>query len=102
MLVNRIASGDTTKTTTTLWTRSDELGDVTFEYSTASDFSKIDGTKTATVSDVDVPVKVLIEDLEPDTQYYYRVTDNDGDRLTGELVTPVPEGEQAGHKFWLD
>ena len=116
MLVNGIASGDTTQksagggsgsrfeqaqTTTTLWARSNELGDVTFEYSTASDFSKIDGTETATVDNVNVPVKVSIESLEPNTHYYYRVTDHDGDRLTGELVTPVPEGEQAGLSFGL-
>jgi myo-inositol-hexaphosphate 3-phosphohydrolase len=46
-LLNGVASGDTTQTSTVLWTRSNFTGAVKFEYSTKADFSAIAGTKTA-------------------------------------------------------
>ncbi|MGB5632068.1 MAG: alkaline phosphatase D family protein [Waterburya sp.] len=96
---NGIASGDTTSDSTILWTRSTELGDVTFEYSTATDFSTIAGTKTATVSATDLPVKVEVTGLLPGTNYYYRVTDAAGTTAVGQFVTPAPLGEQKGLRF---
>ncbi|WP_052055365.1 alkaline phosphatase D family protein [Myxosarcina sp. GI1] len=101
MLINGIASGDTTQNTSILWARSDELGDVTFEYSTNPNFSQIEGTAIATVSDVNVPVKVAVEDLEPNTQYYYRVKDSSGDRAFGELTTSAAEGATSGVNFGI-
>ncbi len=38
---NSVASGDTTQTSTVLWTRANVPGTVTFEYSTKADFSSI-------------------------------------------------------------
>lgn len=96
---NGIASGDTTFDSTVLWTRSTELGDVTFEYSTAPDFSTIAGTKTATVNAVDLPIKVEVKGLLPGTDYYYRVTDAVGTTAVGQFVTAAPLGEQTGLRF---
>ncbi len=98
-LPNGVASGDTTENSTVLWTRSTVLGDVTFEYATDPNFNEIAGTAISTVSDVNVPVKVLIEDLEPNTEYYYRVTNDAGEQLTGQFTTPASEGEQSGLRF---
>ena len=98
-LPNGIASGDTTKNSTVLWTRSTELGDVTFEYSTAPDFSTIAGTKTATVTAPELPVKVELTGLLPGTNYYYRVTDAVGTEAVGKFVTAASLGEQKGLRF---
>jgi Phosphodiesterase/alkaline phosphatase D len=54
-LPNGVASGDTTQTSTVLWTRSTVLGNVVFEYSTDPNFSNSLGTLTETVTDVTVP-----------------------------------------------
>ena len=91
---NGIASGDTTFDSTVLWTRSTELGDVTFEYSTAPDFSTIAGTKTATVTAVDLPIKVEVKGLLPGTDYYYRVTDAVGTTAVGQFVTAALQRKQ--------
>lgn len=96
---NGIASGDTTLDSTVLWTRSTESGDVTFEYSTAPDFSTIAGTKTARVTAPDLPVKVEVTGLLPGTDYYYRVTDAVGTTTVGQFVTAAPLEEQTGLRF---
>uniref|UniRef100_A0ACD5H220 PhoD-like phosphatase N-terminal domain-containing protein n=1 Tax=Desertifilum tharense IPPAS B-1220 TaxID=1781255 RepID=A0ACD5H220_9CYAN len=80
-LVNGIASGDTTQTSTVLWTRSLQTGSVTFEYSTDPSFSAIAGTRSATITDPQAPVKAEVTGLTPGTQYYYRVTDAAGDTV---------------------
>ena len=75
------------------------MGDVTFEYSTSPDFSTIAGTKTATVTAVDLPLKVEVTDLTPGTNYYYRVRDAVGTTAVGQFVTAAPLGEQTGLRF---
>lgn len=60
---NGIASGDTTQTSTVLWTRSTVLGTVTFEYSTDRNFSTIAGTVNVTVTDPLLPVKTQLSGL---------------------------------------
>jgi len=96
---NGVASGDTTQTSTVLWTRSTALGDVTFEYSTVADFNTVDANVTTTVSDVNQPVKVDINDLTPATQYYYRVTDAAGATAVGQFRTAAPLGVRVGLRF---
>ncbi|WP_052055373.1 phytase [Myxosarcina sp. GI1] len=98
-LINGVASGDTTKDSTVLWTRSNVLGNVTFEYATDPDFNNIIGTETAEVTDTLLPVKVNIANLNPDTDYYYRVTDAAGDIETGTFATSAAVGTKTGLHF---
>ncbi|MBE7380097.1 MAG: phytase [Leptolyngbya sp. SIO1E4] len=100
-LVNGVASGDVTQTAAVLWARSTFLGDVTFEYSTSEDFSAIAGTATATVTDINQPVKVTVEGLASDTEYFYRATDAAGDTEAGRFVTAASAGEQTGLTFGI-
>ena len=79
-LAQRVAAGDTTATSTVLWTHSTNVGNVTFDYSTNSNFANLTGSVVANVTDALLPVKVELNDLTPGTRYYYRVTD------AGELI----------------
>ncbi len=98
-LVNGVASGDTTQTSTVLWTRSLVLGEVTFEYATDTNFNRIIGTETIPVTDTNAPVQVTINNLTPSTQYYYRVTDAAGEQATGQFLTANPLGTREGLRF---
>ena len=98
-LLNGVASGDTTQTSTVLWTRSNFTGAVKFEYSLKADFSTIAGTKTATVTNSLQPVKVDITGLTAGTNYFYRVTDAAGDIATGKFSTADAIGKQSGLRF---
>ncbi|WP_373544695.1 choice-of-anchor I family protein [Chamaesiphon sp.] len=96
---NGVASGDTTQTSTVLWTLANATGTVTFEYSTKADFSSIAGTKTATATNPLQPVKVDVTGLSADTNYFYRVTDANGIKTNGKFSTAAALGQQAGLKF---
>jgi phosphodiesterase/alkaline phosphatase D-like protein/predicted AlkP superfamily pyrophosphatase or phosphodiesterase len=96
---NGVASGDTTQTSTVLWTRSQTPGTVTFEYSTKADFSSIAGTKTATVSNPLQPVKVDVTGLTANTDYFYRAVDATGAKATGQFSTAAALGQLTGLKF---
>ena len=98
-LLNGVASGDTTQTSTVLFARSNFTGDVTFAYSTSANFTKIIATATATVTDPSVPVKVIIENLTPNTTYYYRVTDAAGAVGIGKFNTSAEVGTRTGLRF---
>jgi len=98
-LPNGVASGDTTQNSTVLWTRSNNLGQVLFEYSTDPNFTTIAGSATATVTDPTLPVKVNIASLNPDTKYYYRATDAAGTSDRGQFQTSAPTGVQRGLRF---
>ena len=97
--VNGIASGDTTQTSTVLWARSIFPGAVKFEYSTNSNFSNIAGTQTANVTDINLPVKVAVSGLTPNTNYFYRVTDTTGATSIGKFSTAAAIGNKTGLKF---
>ncbi len=94
-----VASGDTTQTSTVLWTRPANLGDVTFEYSTTADFNKIVGTKTVQALNPLAPVKVDVTGLTPNTDYYYRAIDSLGESTTGKFSTAAPLNVSTGLKF---
>ncbi|MDJ0511216.1 MAG: phytase [Crocosphaera sp.] len=98
-LINGVASGDTTQDSTVLWARSLFTGDITFEYSTDPNFSSIVGAQTLTVSDPNLPVKVEITELNPNTRYYYSATDAAGDTAIGTFKTSAPLGTNAGLSF---
>ncbi len=98
-LVNGVASGDVTQNSAVLWARSLATGPVTFEYSTDPGFTSLAGTTTATVADLNLPVKVNLNALQPGTEYFYRVIDAAGDRRAGRFVTAAPNGTRAGLSF---
>lgn len=98
-LPNGVASGDTTQTSTVLWTRSTVPGTVSFEYSTDPNFGTVLGTQTVTATDPAVPVKVQVAGLTPGTQYFYRVTDAGGTSAVGQFRTPVALGTRQGLRF---
>ncbi|NEQ36384.1 MAG: phytase [Okeania sp. SIO3I5] len=96
-LINGIASGDTTQTSTVLWANSNSPGQITFEIATNPDFSNI--IRTVTANQTNVPTKVEITDLNPGTEYYYRVSDPAGSTEIGEFETAAQLGTQNGLKF---
>ncbi len=98
-LLNGIASGDTTRSSTVLWARSNVTGKVKFEYSTSPTFSNIIDTESGIVSDSLLPVKVSVKNLIPKTTYFYRVTDAEGAIATGQFRTSATEGTQTGLRF---
>lgn len=98
-LVSGVASGDTTRNATVLWTRSTLPGEVTFEYSTSPNFATILGTQTAEVTNPLVPVKVTVTGLDPGTTYYYRATDAAGTTAEGRFRTAAEVGERTGLRF---
>ena len=96
-LINGIASGDTTQTSTVLWANSNSSGQVIFEVATSPDFNNIVRTVSANLTNA--PVKVEITNLNPGTEYYYRVTDPAGSTEIGEFETAAELGTQNGLKF---
>lgn len=99
VLPNGVGSGDTTQTSSVLWTRSLFLGDVTFEYSPDSFFTYEVSRATATVTDPNQPVKAAIAGLNPGTTYYYRATDAAGATATGQFRTAAEVGDRTGLRF---
>ena len=98
-LPNGIASGDTTQNSTVLWARSTFPGEVTFEYAKDAYFRTIAGTVTATVTERSQPVKVEITELQPGTEYFYRVTNAAGATATGQFKTAAVLGNKVGLRF---
>ncbi|MGC9503232.1 alkaline phosphatase D family protein [Baaleninema sp.] len=98
-LPNGVASGDTGQTSTVLWTRSSEPGFVAIEYSSDPDFNNIVGTLSAEVSDPNEPIKLPLSGLQPNTTYYYRVTDSIGSSQTGTFDTAAELGTFDGLRF---
>ncbi|MDX2231990.1 MAG: phytase [Leptolyngbyaceae cyanobacterium bins.349] len=96
---NGIASGDTTQDSTVLWANSNFVGNLTFEYSTSPHFCEIAGSITATVTSVLQPAKVQVDGLEPNTTYYYRVTNQAGISQEGQFKTAAAVGTFAGLRF---
>jgi phosphodiesterase/alkaline phosphatase D-like protein len=97
-LPNGIASGDVTQTTAVLWTRSTELGDLTFTYYVDDNPLPVDSL-TVPVTNASDPGKVELKGLLPSTAYRYVVTDAAGSTLEGRFTTATPQGEQAGLRF---
>lgn len=96
---NGIASGDTTQTSTILWTRTTEPGAVTFEYATDPNFINIQQSQSVLATDSEIPVKLPISNLTPGTDYYYRVIAPDGRSEQGQFRTANPPGTSEGLRF---
>ncbi len=94
-LPNGVASGDVSQNSAVLWSRSDNLGALTFEYSKQADFSSIEGTVAHTIGDTLVPAKTKISGLDANSQYYYRATDSTGAVASGMFKTFAETG--SGH-----
>ncbi|MDY7020524.1 MAG: alkaline phosphatase D family protein [Cyanobacteriota bacterium] len=97
--INGLASGDTTQTSTVLWTRSLTLGSIRFETATDPNFNNIIATSTVNVTDTNSPVKTELTQLTPGTEYYYRVISATGEQRTGEFQTPNELGTREGLRF---
>ncbi|MGL5132587.1 MAG: alkaline phosphatase D family protein, partial [Planktothrix sp.] len=98
-LINGIASGDTTQTSTVLWARSVTPGLISFELFTDPNLTTSAGISQTQVTDPNVPVKVGIEGLKPSTQYYYQITDASQNQLSGKFQTSDPLGTRNGLRF---
>lgn len=98
-LPNGVAAGDTTQTSTLLWTRGTTIGNVLFQYSTDPAFGTNVLTKTTLMTDPLQPVKVEITGLSPATTYFYRVTDAADVLGIGQFRTAVTVGTYAGLRF---
>lgn len=96
--LQNVAAGDTTQTSSVLWTRSSAPGTVTFEYSDNPDFSNAHQI-AVTVSNPTLPVKVEISDLNPGTEYFYRATDSLGASAAGTFRTAAAIGTRNGLSF---
>lgn len=98
-LPNQVASGDTTRTSTVLWARSNNRGPVFFFVSTDLNFTSIVRVLHAEVTQPSVPVKVEVQGLEPGTQYFYLVTDSGLRLSTGRFATAARRNTFAGLRF---
>ncbi|MEQ1622474.1 MAG: alkaline phosphatase D family protein [Methylococcales bacterium] len=96
---NGLASGDTTQTSTVLWTRSSSLGELVFELSLTPDFTPLIGSYQASVVDSQLPVKLEIASLQADTRYFYRITDSTGVSASGQFRTAALSGSHQGIHF---
>ncbi|MBI1825234.1 MAG: alkaline phosphatase D family protein [Planctomycetes bacterium] len=97
-LPNGVAAGDVDQTSAILWTHTTTLGEVRFEYSTSQDFSNAN-IVTTSASNSAIPVKVEITGFNPNTQYYYRVTNATGAASAGQFRTLAEVGGLHGLRF---
>ena len=96
---NGISSGDVTQTSAVLWTRAVEKGQLKFQVATDPSFHHVVKTQNVKVNDPLVPVKAGFDHLNPDTQYYYRAIDADGNVITGTFETSAKLGTHQGFHF---
>jgi phosphodiesterase/alkaline phosphatase D-like protein len=97
-LVNGVAAGDTTQTSSVLWARSLTPGALNFQVSTDPTFASGVTTVSGTVgADTLVPVRAGVSGLTPGTQYYYRATDAGGATMTGSFRTVPASGHNGFH-----
>lgn len=93
-----VAAGDVTQTTAILWAHSFSAGPVKIEYTTSPTLDAGVTTLSVDESDTQVPVKVALTGLSPNTTYYYRATGPAGS-ARGKFWTPPLVGTFAGLSF---
>ncbi|HWL93095.1 MAG TPA: alkaline phosphatase D family protein [Phycisphaerae bacterium] len=95
-LPNGVAAGDVTSDSAVLWARASAMGDLVFrwELQDGSDAEE----QMVSVSDIALPAKVDIENLQAGTRYFYRATDAAGVTAIGNFKT-AGEGSRAGLRF---
>ncbi|UCH87460.1 MAG: alkaline phosphatase D family protein, partial [Dehalococcoidia bacterium] len=84
-----VASGDVTDTGVILWTRVDAEAEITVEVALDDQFKQVGATgKLQAKAKDDFVVTLAIEDLDPDSTYFYRFLSPDGTASpTGTFVT---------------
>jgi phosphodiesterase/alkaline phosphatase D-like protein len=95
-LPNGISSGDTTQTSTVLWTRSAKIGDVRFQ---VYDDNRVILDGTVMVEDTQKPVKFTVNRLQAGEKYSYKITSPDGKALKGTFKTAEKRNEKEGLSF---
>ena len=90
-----VASGDPTQTQVIIWTRvttEASYVDVSWQVSATEDFSSIEQSGTfATDTSRDFTVKVDVQNLNPNTQYYYRFMVGEASSIVG-ITQTLPVG----------
>ncbi|UTZ21536.1 alkaline phosphatase D family protein [Vibrio campbellii] len=90
-----VASGDPTQTQLIIWTRvttEASYVDVSWQVSATEDFSSIEQSGTfATDTSRDFTVKVDVQNLNPNTQYYYRFMVGEASSIVG-ITQTLPVG----------
>ena len=90
-----VASGDPTQTQVIIWTRvttEASYVDVSWQVSATEDFSSIEQSGTfVTDTSRDFTVKVDVQNLNPNTQYYYRFMVGEASSIVG-ITQTLPEG----------
>lgn len=94
-----VSAGDTDQNSTVLLAQTNVPGTVIFEVAPSAAFINVAETAEAEVTDVLVPAKVVIDGLAPGLQYFYRVTNAEGDTIDGTFRTANDVGVQAGLTF---
>jgi alkaline phosphatase D len=95
-LPNGVASGDTTQTSTVLWTRSAIPGDVRFQ---VKDDDRTIVDDVVSVKNPQKPAKFAVTHLEPGEQYRYKVTSPDGQSIKGTFKTAAKPNSNGGLSF---
>jgi alkaline phosphatase D len=95
-LPNGISSGDTTQTSTVLWTRSAIVGDVRFQ---VKDDDGVIVDDTVAVKNSLKPVKLAVDHLKAGEKYRYKVTSPDGQSLKGTFKTAAEPNADEGLSF---
>lgn len=96
---NGVAAGDTTQTSSVLWTRSTVIGELIFDLALESEFNTLVRSHRAVVVDSQKPVKLELDSLNPDTLYFYRITDANGQSAMGRFHTAALPGNLNGVHF---
>lgn len=94
-----VAAGETTQTSSVLWTRSTTIGELIFDIALDPEFNSLIGRYRASVIDSQIPVKLELDSLSPDTRYFYRVTDTVGVSASGQFHTAASPGQRLGIRF---
>ena len=94
-----VAAGETTQTSSVLWTRSTTIGELIFDIALDPEFNSLIGRYRASVIDSQIPVKLELDSLSPDTRYFYRVTDTVGVSAGGQFHTAASPGQRLGVRF---
>jgi myo-inositol-hexaphosphate 3-phosphohydrolase/phosphodiesterase/alkaline phosphatase D-like protein len=89
-----VSAGDVTEDSVVLWARSLALGEVEFKVYEAKPNGRLKkvAVQSVEVTDTDVPVKVLIDDLDPGKDYVFEVEDAAGATRTGRFGTAAEDG----------
>lgn len=96
---NGVAAGDVTGTSAVLWTRTTNVGPLTFTWSTNAALLPGGSQRVVEATNPAVPVKVVLGQLAPDNRYFYQVADHDGNTQAGTFHTAATDEAFHGLRF---